>query len=409
VRADRHHSTPKPDLKEPPIPTDSKNAVNAPAYADRPEGADESSCSLHVSFTLDERWYSVRRLFLTLLVSFMTSASHAGTMYYRTTIDRTVYAVSDTGGSPQVVIRASELPAGNYWNMTRHNHVASNGQALLMIQPDLLLVYRAPNGAVVSKQVTALGTGQSLKLASVGPPALAQDDSFFSFRAGDQSTGRSTIWRLNVSVDEALAPGYIPPTSFDDPRLQLVIEDWSNGDPNLQESFSHTWSPDGARMAYMDTWRAANGSYFMSVRVKTAVPGDTATATDVRLFDYAMGSTPAWYRMLQWSPVSDQILNCDDSGSVMAFYADSPGVRSWVAVRLQKVSKSQTVTEGLWAPIWHPDGQQIGVSYTRTTQAKQGTTVERFPAVITPAGWPAVLLQRNTTGQYDPMVLGWAP
>jgi hypothetical protein len=409
VRADWHHSSPKPDLKEPPIPTDSKNDVNAPVYADRPEGADESSCSLHVSFTLDERWYSMRRLFLTLLVGFMTSASHAGTMYYKTTVDRTVYAVADTGGSPQVVIRASELPAGGTWCMTRHNHLASNGQALLMTQPDLLLVYRAPGGAIVSKPVTAIGSGQSLKLPAYASPALAQDDSFFSFRAGDQSTGRSTIWRLNVSVDEVLAPGYLPPTSFDDPRLQLVIEDWSNGDPNLGENFSHTWSPDGARMAYMDNWLAANRSYFSSVRVKIAVPGDTGTATDVRLFDQAMGSTPAWYRMLQWSPVSDQILNCDDSGSVMAFFADSPGVRSWIAVRIQKVSKSQTVTEGLWGPVWRPDGELIGVAYTKTTQSKSGTVVERYPAVITPAGWPATLLQRSTTGQGDTMVLGWAP
>jgi hypothetical protein len=350
----------------------------------------------------------MRRLFLTLLIGFVTSASHAGTMYYKTTLDRTVYSVADTGASPQVVIRASELPGGNAWYLTRHNHAASNGQALLMTQPDLLLVYRA-NGVIVSRPVTAIGTGQSLKLSSGGAPALAQDDSFFSFRAGDQSTGRSTVWRLNVSVDDVLAPGYNPPTSFDDPRLQLVIEDWSNGDPNLQESFGHTWSPDGDRMAYMDNWRADDGSYFLSVRVKTAVPGDTGTATDVRLFDQAMGSTPAWYRMLQWSPVSDEILNCDDSGSVMAFFADSPGVRSWIAVRIQKVSKNQTVTEGLWGPVWRPDGQLIGAAYTKTTQSKSGTVVERYPAVITPAGWPATLLQRNTTGQGDTVVLGWAP
>lgn len=350
----------------------------------------------------------MRRLLLALLLGLVAAPSDAGEMYYRTPGDPNsgnIYAVNENGGTPRVVLGASEYTAGATIGMTRFNHAGSNGQALFQgsnAASELQLVYRAPNGQVVTKPVTNLA-GQPFVLSI--SPVLAQDDSFFSFKAKDGAS-RSMIWRLNVTVDQALDPGYIPPTSFLDPRLRLVVDDTTNG----SENHNHTWSPDGTRMAYLDySWtNAPTGVDWTSIRVKNMADLSVDPLTHPSILDQAY-ATRYWTAMLRWSPVSDQILNGSNDGGIWACYADSPGVMTWVAKPITTTSKNQTVNERVSYPLWRPDGQQIGCAYTKLTTTKYGTTREQQPAVMSPSGWPVFkLLQTSTTNnQHTP--LGWTP
>ena len=353
----------------------------------------------------------MRRLILTLLLSLAASASHAGTMYYQDLYTDAVYAVPDTGGTPQLVVADGEISVNvALICMTRHNHPGSNGQAIFAYGGGILyLVYRDASGAVVSKVVTALENDPVYRMSPGGSPALAQDDSFFSFRASREESGIqwSTIWRLNVTVDEALDPNYVPPMTFDDPRLQLVVDN-NPAIPGISENPSHSWSPDGTRMAYMDRWQAADGTPYVSVRVKEMWSGNLDPEADDRLFDVPL-SESNWHYDIQWSPVDDRIINTDASGNMMAFYADTPGLRTWIALARQTKIKTQSVTERVESSArWRPDGQLIGASYGRTTVTKRSTITERYPAVWTPSGWPAKLVQSNATSDRV-KILGWIP
>ncbi len=357
-----------------------------------------------------------RLLFLVLSASALTAAAspaQAGDLYYRTPGDPNtgnIYAVNENGGTPRVVLGHSEYAAGSTATMSRFNHAGSNGQALLQGKPgsgdllsaDLQLIYRAPNRQVVVKAVTNL-VGQGLSPYS--RPVLAQDDSFFSFRARD-GVGRSTIWRLNVTVDQALAPAYAPPTSFSDTRLQLLVDDATNG----AENHDHTWSPDGTRLAYLDRWTDAGGIEWLSIRVLNVVEGTADPLTHPRVIDTAY-ATRNWAAMLRWSPVGDAILNGSQDGGIWACYADSPGVINWVARPLTTTTKTQTINERASYPLWRPDGQRIATAYTKlTTTTKTGATVrEQQPGVMSTDGWPLLKLLRTSTTNNQHTPLGWTP
>ncbi|WP_406697692.1 hypothetical protein V5E97_02400 [Singulisphaera sp. Ch08] len=359
----------------------------------------------------------MRRSLCILLVGLAANVSQAGIMYY----DQgpilpggNIQAVTDTGQAPtRLVIGRSEFGVDSMISlqMTRFNHSGSNGQALLVCHAasgdnNLHLVYRpAANAGILSRPVTALPYGVNLATSRIG-----QDDSFFSLTYRDyrdRANGQYSIWRLNVSVDQALAPNYAPPTSFGDPRLQLIVDSPSGGDPQLVQGHGHTWSPDGTRIAYNHMWRNVDGTYLSSLRVKSVVsgvPGDPSSDMDVRLYD-----RPGGNQYYEWSPVSDQILNqFSDGPGIQAFYADRPGVRTVILTMRTTETKTQVVEERALQPRWRPDGLKIGVIYTKFTTTKKtgAVTGVKFPGVISPSGWPVTTLGSFQGGDHP---LGWAP
>ena len=218
-----------------------------------------------------------------------------------------------------------------------------------------------------------------------------------------------------MTVDQALAPDYIPPTSYYDPRLHLVVDDSTNG----SEYHGHTWSPDGIRMAYLDTWTDAGGVSRISIRVKSMADGSTDPLTHMSILS-TVKETSIWGAMLRWSPVSDQILNFSresvgstiQNSGIWACYADSPGVMTWVAkpITTTNKTKTQTITEEVRYPRWRPDGQRIACAYSKyTTTTKTGSlTREQYPAVMAPSGWPVLKLAPATYLNWR-MPLGWTP
>lgn len=117
----------------------------------------------------------MRRLLLALLLGLVAAPSDAGEMYYRNLGGSAdVLAVSEATGATRAVLKGTEYTLGLQYGLTRFNHAGSNGQALVQGQSaslaDIQLVYRLPNGTVVTKFVTKLG-GNALKPSAA--PQLA--------------------------------------------------------------------------------------------------------------------------------------------------------------------------------------------------------------------------------------------
>ncbi len=156
----------------------------------------------------------MRRLLLALLLGLVAAPSYGGDLYYnlQTSGDYNVYAVAETGGSPRIVLSFTEYTGNRPAVVTNLNHATSNGQAFVRATGDVAdieLLYRAADGTIKTNRVTDLGANTFKPFFK---PDVTRDDSAFSFRAKD-GQGNFALYRLNVSVDQALAPDYVPPTS----------------------------------------------------------------------------------------------------------------------------------------------------------------------------------------------------
>jgi hypothetical protein len=349
----------------------------------------------------------MRRSFLALFIGLVAVPANAGEMYYQTTYNWVIYAANESTRTLRIALNSTEYPHGQVLRMTRYNHAGSNGQALLQVYPAtsaIQLVYRQPNGVVTTKDVTNLG-GNDMK--PTYPSSLAQDDRFFSFKT-QNSTGRFSIWRLNVTVDQALAADYVPPSDYNDPRLQLVVDEQKDTSPANAENYAHTWSPDGTRLAYMDRWANASGTRISSIRVKDLASGSTDPFADVSLRDWPIATNTSM-AVIQWSPVSDAILNCEQAGGVWAVHADSPGAFSWIAQNKTSKVGTSTVVEKATLPRWRPDGQAIGFSYRKDTTSRTGSvTTVWYAAEMGANGWPAVLFT-GSDPRNEHQTYGWTP
>jgi hypothetical protein len=103
----------------------------------------------------------MRRLLLALAFGLVAATADAGDLYYTQTGDRNVYAVSEAGGTPRVVLNGSEYGGGIASRPTRFNHVGSNGQAFLHPvttgqYTDTELLFRDATGAIATRKVTDL-------------------------------------------------------------------------------------------------------------------------------------------------------------------------------------------------------------------------------------------------------------
>jgi hypothetical protein len=350
----------------------------------------------------------MKRLMAALVAGLAAWPATAGEMFYLYSKNSWTYAVNQQTSATRLV-----FPGGS-GDFTRYNHAGSNGQAqagAAGTNPDwdLTLRYRQPDGSIAIKWVTSLAATGLKPLTNT---QLGQNDDFFSFMARD-GAGRNTLWRLNVTVDQALDPDYVAPTSYEDPRLQLLLDESST--PGSEESRAHTWNPDGSRYAYTDYWYDAAGTRYIGIRVKTVGDGSTDPASGVLLRSKVatvIGEAGHWQGVLDWAPVGDMIMNCDAAGGVWVVYADSPGAFSWVAQNKVVTKGKTTTTEALGWAKWRPDGQKIGVSYSKTTASSTGTTTVYYPAEIdaafNPTGWkPTLFFTGQTAGWH--WVRGWTP
>jgi hypothetical protein len=253
---------------------------------------------------------------------------------------------------------------------------------------------------------------------------LAQYDSFFSFRAFDPAGSVEYLVRLNVTVDEVLDPGYVPPADFNDPRLQVVIRHpyyWltnSYGTTNNSNTFGHAWNQDGTRLAYGIGEFDATGRKVFTVRVKALTPGyDTSPASDTVLIvtnpTSGMVLDANWWR---WSPAagSDRLIGQQFlGGALVSLYTDSPGVSQVTAPILTSYpNKTTSIVETNAAPLWSPNGSMIAAGYTRETGVKSkgvwNYTYSHAVDRMANTGWPAQFLTDPiTTGTGSP--IGWVP
>ena len=231
--------------------------------------------------------------------------------------------------------------------VTRFNHVASNGQAFI----------RPAAGQSADIELLPCDgrhhrdqAGHDLGANTFKPyfkPHLAQDDSFFSLRSQD-GQGNYALWRLNVSVDQALSPDYVPPTDYNDPRLQLLYSGYLSPQSGYGKALDHSWSEDGSRVVYLNTWQQPNGAVIHSFYVKRMSDGATTLLYQTPLVGSNLPGTG-----LEWSPTSDQILQHTSDGSgIFVLYADSPGRKTWTIQSRSYISKNTIVTDqptwGLW-------------------------------------------------------------
>jgi hypothetical protein len=358
-----------------------------------------------------------------------------------TTGGSNVFSVPDDGSAPPTQI----LPTLNVFVVdwvTNRPHAQAGGYALLAARKDgqvtiggttydylnLLLVTKDPaTGNPVYHPVTNFGAAGPIFVYRGSPKAhqLAQDDSFFSFRAEDLAGSIEYLYRLNVTVDQVLDPSYVPPTDFNDPRLQLVIRHpyyWltnSYGTVSNSNLLGHAWNQDGTRLAYGFSDFDATGRLVGTVRVKALTPGyDPSPTNDTALVvtnpTTGMQLDADWWR---WSPApgSDRLIGqgAPFGGALVSLYADSPGVSQVTAPILTSYpNKTTQVTESNSGPIWSPDGSMIAARYTKETSVKsKGVwTSTYFYSVdkMANTGWPAqILTSTSITGNWNP--IGWVP
>lgn len=344
----------------------------------------------------------MRRLFLIGFLALTCCSTQADELYFSkaSTTDRNIYAVSATGGQPRVVLSGSEYTGAKPNRITNQDHPGSNGQALIRAvdtnNADIELVYRATDRRVVVKRITSLSSNPFKPFYK---PDVAKDDSFFSFRCKD-GQGNFALYRLNVSVDEALAPNYVPPTSYDDPRMELVYTAYLNPATGRINPLDCSWSGDGARVVFHDLWQAADGKLKESYRVRNMIDGSLVT-----LYETDFGAAPTTpFVGLEWSPTSDQILQqASDGQGIFVLYADSPGVLTWaIQKRTYKIKRVTITDEPSWG-LWWRNGQ----GYAFALKRGKSSSTEYYPA-STDDGWAtASTLTPNQSVSILPF--GWTP
>jgi hypothetical protein len=352
----------------------------------------------------------MRRLLFALAFGLVAAPAGAADLYYtQTGGDRNVYAVNASGGTPRIVLSSAEYTGPLPSQVTWRNHAGSNGQALLHgtssgaypNPEELELIYRDPSGAVVTKQVTDLGSAAS-PFKPYYSGGLAKDDSFFSVRVYD-GQGTSRVYKLHVSVDEALAAGYVPPNSYDDPRLELVYSGYLSPQTGNFKAFFHDWSGDGTRGCVEDLYQGPDGTLVDSFVVKRLSDGAAVT-----LYETPYANSHLIGAGLRWSPTSDQILQPYSDGSgIFMLHADTPGLKTWAIQRTTYKTKTGTNTDAPDFPFWRPDGQAYAFALERTVQPTRGTaTSEHYPSVTT-GGWPSLNLTTTRPSKVHP--IGWTP
>lgn len=348
----------------------------------------------------------MRPLLLTLAIGFAAAPSYAGDLYYiQTGGDRNVYAVSVNADTPRIVLASSEYTGNVVRGVTRYNHAGSNGQAFLQTTgnslyndpADIQLLWRGPDGAISTKRITDLSANTLLPYGFI----IAQDDSFFSLKVHDFQ-GRNAIYRLNVSVDQALAADYVPPTRYDDPRMTLVYSVFL--DPKVgPNSLQHDWSGDGTRLVYENNYVNSTGTFMTGYFVKRLSDGAT-----VLLYETPYATSQSLGIGLRWNPTSDQILQPYKDGSgIFMLHADTPGLKTWALQRRTYKNKTTVYTDSPDRPLWRFDGQAFAFALERTVQPNGGTaTNEHYPSV-TSGGWPSMNLTTTRPAKVYP--IGWTP
>jgi hypothetical protein len=382
------------------------------------------------------------RLVLALAaLGLLAPTAPAGQIYYAIGVSggSDVFSAPDDGSAPTTRALPT-VPLDVDWT-TNRRHAQAGGYALLACRKDGEVTiggkaYQVLNLVLVTKdRVTGNPTYRPvtnfsaagpmyINLSSRNAQQLAQDDSFFSFRAEDPANSVEYLCRLNVTVDQVLDPSYVPPSDFNDPRLQLLIRHpyyWltnSYGTTNNLSTFGHTWNQDGTRLAYGFAEFDATGRKVFTVRVKALTPGyDPSPANDTVLVvtnpTSGMVLDANWWR---WSPVpgSDRLIGQQFiGGALISLYADSPGVSQVTAPILTSYpNKTTQVTESNEAPIWSPDGSMIAARYIRETSVKSKGVWNNtyFYSVdrMANTGWPAqILTGASITGNWSP--IGWTP
>lgn len=351
----------------------------------------------------------MRRLLLALLLGLVAAPSYAADLYYTQSGDRNVYAVSEAGGTPRIVLNGTEYAGGNAGRPTQRNHAGSNGQAFLhAVTPpasgaytDTELLFRDPTGAIATRKITDLVANNTLK--PVYGVSLAHDDSFFGVRATD-GQGNSALYKLHASVDDVLTPGYVPPTSYSDPRLELLYSSYLNPQTGKFNPFYHAWSGDGSRVCLEELYQRPDGTLmhaYVALRV-----ADKATVT---LHETTDATANVIGSGLQWNPVNDQILQAYRDGSgIFMLHADTPGLKTWALQRTTYKTKGVTVTDAIgYHCRWRNDGQGFAFGLDRTRVSTAGTTTYEYYPSVTSGGWPSRNLSTTRPGWVIP--LGWTP
>ena len=142
-------------------------------------------------------------------------------------------------------------------------------------------------------------------------------------------------------------------------------------------------SPDGSRVAYVKTVRAANGQKTGETGIFIA-PGSRVTASTKK------AAEPAEEIHLAWSPDSNQIAFVSDaSGGQQLYVASADG---------SKVRAVTAAKGALAMPRWSPDGKSIAVLFIENASRKGGA----LEAMTPPAGDIEMQVQEQRIAIVDP-------